>query len=384
MNSRTVSLLGCLAVIISIVSSLYAADRQFTTLHATNRTVGKVRADLSTERQSTLIAKREQPPGMVWIPGGEFTMGTDEEESYPAERPAHHVQVTGFWMDEHEVTNAEFRTFVEATGYVTTAERPTEWEDLKKQLPPGTPKPPEAMLVPGALVFTPPAQSVSLQDVGAWWVWTPGANWRHPQGPSSTLDGHWDYPVVHVSWEDAVAYAKWAGKRLPTEAEWEFAARGGLDHKRFSWGDELQPNEKWMANTFQGHFPDRDTGEDGHIGAASVKSFPPNGYGLYDMIGNVWEWTGDWFAADLYGQQAKSGVVHNPQGPDRPHDPSEPLAPKRVTKGGSFLCSTRYCINYRPSARRGLTSDTGMSHVGFRCVLTPPIQPAVRGAKNEQ
>jgi formylglycine-generating enzyme required for sulfatase activity len=184
----------------------------------------------------TVASQRSTPIGMVWIPGGEFTMGTDEEESYRVERPAHRVQVIGFWMDEHEVTNAEFRAFVEASGYVTTAERKPEWEDLKKQLPPGTPEPDEALLVPGSLVFTPPAQPVPLQDAAAWWSWTLGANWRHPAGPGSNLDGRWDHPVVQVSWEDAAAYAQWAGKRLPTEAEWEFAARGGLDHKRFAWG----------------------------------------------------------------------------------------------------------------------------------------------------
>ncbi len=316
----------------------------------------------------TVASQRSAPPGMVWIPGGEFTMGTDEEESYPAERPAHRVQVDGFWMDEHEVTNAEFHKFVEATGYVTTAARKPEWEELKKQLPPGTLKPADALLVPGSLVFTPPAHPVSLQDATTWWAWTPGANWRHPAGPGSTLAGRWEHPVVHVSWEDATAYAQWAGKRLPTEAEWEFAARGGLEKKRFAWGNEIQPGGKWMANTFQGHFPNQNTAEDGHIGAAPVKSFPPNGYGLYDMIGNVWEWTSDWYTADLYRQRAKSSVVHHPQGPDHPNDPTEPYAPKRVTKGGSFLCSPQYCVNYRPSARRGTSFDSGMSHVGFRCV----------------
>ena len=340
--------------------------------------------DASTPPKVKGNPQHSRPSGMVWIPGGEFTMGTDEAESYPVERPAHRVQVTGFWMDEHEVTNAEFRTFVTATGYVTTAERKPEWEDLKKQLPPGTPKPAEELLVPGSLVFTPPVQPVSLEDVSAWWKWTPGANWRHPAGPGSTIEGRWTHPVVQVSWEDAAAYARWAGKRLPTEAEWEFAARGGLDHTRFAWGEEMQPNSKWMANTFQGHFPDHNTGEDGYAGTAPVKSFSPNGYGLYDTIGNVWEWTGDWYAADVYRQRAGHGTVSNPQGPDRPRDPTEPYAPKRVTKGGSFLCSSHYCVNYRPSARLGTSFDTGMSHVGFRCVLIPQISPAVTGAKNDR
>jgi len=307
-------------------------------------------------------------------------MGADEEASYPMERSAHRVEITGFWMDDHEVTNTEFRTFVEATGYVTTAERKPDWEALKQQLPPDTPKPSATLLVPGSLVFTPPARPVSLQDVSAWWTWTPGANWRHPAGPQSTLDGRWDHPVVQVSWEDATAYAQWVGKRLPTEAEWEFAARGGPNHTRFAWGDELQPEGKWMANTFQGHFPHHDTREDSCGGTAPVKRFPPNGYGLFDMIGNVWEWTSDWYAADLYAQRAENGVTHDPQGPDRPHDPNEPYAPKRVMKGGSFLCSSHYCVNYRPSARSATSFDTGMSHLGFRCVLMSRTPPVVKGA----
>ncbi len=380
MNSRTAFLLSCLALLTGIASTLPAADRQLTTMRPTNLTARTAHTDPLSTSQSTGQARRTQLPGMVWIPGGEFTMGTDEEAAYRAERPAHHVQITGFWMDDHEVTNAEFCVFVEATGYMTTAERKPDWEELKHQLPPGTPKPAETLLVPGALVFTPPARPVSLQDVAAWWTWTPGANWRHPAGPRSTLDGRWGHPVVQVSWEDATAYAHWAGKRLPTEAEWEFAARGGPTHKRFAWGDEFQPDGKWMANTFQGHFPDHDTGEDGYVGTAPVRSFPPNGYGLYNMIGNVWEWTSDWYAADLYAHQAGHGTVHDPQGPDRPHDPTEPSAPKRVIKGGSFLCSPQYCVNYRPSARSATNFDTGMSHLGFRCVRTPQTPPAEKEA----
>jgi formylglycine-generating enzyme required for sulfatase activity len=275
-------------------------------------------------------------------------MGTDEEESYPAERPSHRERVGGFWIDATEVTNAEFQKFVEATGYVTTAERPVDWEELKKQVPAGTPKPPDEMLKPGSLVFTPPQNPVSLNDISAWWVWTTGADWRHPDGPGSFFEGKEDYPVVHVSWDDAVAYAKWAGKRLPTEAEWEFAARGGLEKKRYAWGEEFRPNGEWMANTFQGNFPNSDAGEDGFKGLAPAKKFKPNGYGLYDMIGNVWEWTSNEFK-----------------------DPDEPLVPKRVTKGGSYMCSAQYCINYRPSARRGTGFDSGSSNVGFRCVKDP-------------
>lgn len=288
-------------------------------------------------------------PGMVWIPGGEFTMGTNEENSYPVERPAHREKVNGFWMDDHEVTNAEFRQFVEATGYVTIAERPVDWEELKKQVPPGTPKPPDETLKPGSLVFTPPKNPVSLNDISAWWVWTNGADWRHPEGPGSSIEEKDGFPVVHISYDDALAYAKWAGKRLPTETEWEFAARGGLEEKRYAWGEEFQPNGEWMANTYQGNFPNFDAGEDGFKGLAPAKKFKPNGYGLYDTIGNVWEWTSNEF-----------------------QDPAEPLVPKRVTKGGSFLCSPQYCINYRPSARRGTAFDSGASNVGFRCVKDKP------------
>jgi sulfatase modifying factor 1 len=211
---------------------------------------------------------RKAPPAMVWIRGGTFLMGTNDKESFPNERPAHLVQVQGFWMDEHDVTNAEFSKFVEATGYVTTAERKINWEDLKKELPPGTPKPDDSALAPGALVFTPTSGPVPLNDLSAWWRWVPGANWRHPEGPESSLQGIENHPVVQVSWYDAVAYAQWAGKRLPTEAEWEFAARGDLESKRYVWGDEFKPGGKYMANTWQGIFPVRDSGEDGYVGTS--------------------------------------------------------------------------------------------------------------------
>lgn len=306
------------------------------------------------------------PMGMVWVPGGEFTMGTNDEESYPAERPAHPVKVDGFWMDQMEVTNAQFTKFVEATGYITVAERKPDWEEIKKQVPPGTPKPPDEMLQAGSLVFVRPAGAVDLRNVGNWWHWVIGANWRHPEGPGSDLKGRENYPVVHVAWEDAAAYAKWAGKRLPTEAEWEFAARGGLENKRYAWGDELMPDGKYVANIFEGDFPNRDTAADGYSTLAPVAGYPANPYGLYDMIGNAWEWCADWYSTVAY-QTASDGQV-NPQGPGTFFDPEEPTAPKRVTKGGSFLCSDHYCVNYRPSARRGTAVDTGMSHIGFRCV----------------
>jgi formylglycine-generating enzyme required for sulfatase activity len=316
---------------------------------------------------------------MVWVPGGEFTMGTDDPSSMPNERPAHRVKVSGLWMDDHTVTNAEFAAFVKDTGYRTTAERKPEWEEIKKQVPAGTPKPDESMLAPGSLVFTPPKGPVPLNDLSGWWAWTPGASWKHPDGPASTIDGKDNEPVVQVSWDDACAYALWAGKRLPTEAEWEHAARGGLEKKRFVWGDEFQPKgpdgkPRHMANTFQGKFPYENTAEDGFAGRAPVKSFPANGYGLYDMAGNVWNWCSDQYRVDANADAASRGLCENPTGPTTTFDPGDPYVPvKRVVKGGSYLCHVSYCESYRPSARRGTPPDTGSSHVGFRCVMTPEM-----------
>ncbi|WP_435022462.1 formylglycine-generating enzyme family protein [Tundrisphaera sp. TA3] len=289
------------------------------------------------------------PSGMRWVPAGAFRMGTDSPLGWPDERPARRVRVDGFWIDEREVTNAEFRRFVEATGYATTAERPPDLREILAQSPPGTPPPPAERLVPGSLVFRPADGSVPLDDLSAWWAWTPGASWRHPEGPGSDLRGRGDHPVVHVSWDDASAYAKWAGKRLPTEAEWERAARGGLDGKHYTWGDDRPgAGGRWRANIWQGEFPHRDDGSDGHRGTAPAGSFPPNGYGLHDMAGNVWEWCADPYRRD-----------------------GGPAPPMRVQKGGSFLCNDGYCSRYRPSARHGCSPDTGMSHVGFRCAKTP-------------
>jgi formylglycine-generating enzyme required for sulfatase activity len=313
-------------------------------------------------------APADRPPGMVWIPGGEFTMGTDSDLGWPDEKPAHRVRVDGFWMDETEVTNAQLRAFVKATGYVTTAEKPPDLDELMKQMPPGTPRPPKEKLVPGALVFKPTKGPVDTRDFSRWWHWTPGASWRHPEGPDSNLDGKDDHPVVQVSWDDAVAYAKWAGKRLPTEAEWEFAARGGLDGKPYVWGDEPFSRKKPQCNIWQGEFPWKNTAEDGFERTAPAKSFAPNSYGLYDMAGNVWEWCADWYQRDLYRQRAGHGVVVNPTGPTQTHDPQRPFMPQRVQRGGSFLCNDSYCSRYRPSARHGCSPDTGMAHVGFRCV----------------
>jgi formylglycine-generating enzyme required for sulfatase activity len=298
---------------------------------------------------------------MVWIPGGEFTMGTNDTDSQANERPARSVKVAGFWMDTHDVTNAQFRKFVEATGYKTVAERPIDWEEIKKQFPPGTLKPAAEALVPAALVFTPTKQEIDLSDVTRWWRLQPGADWRHPKGPGSSIDGMDEHPVVQVAWEDAKAYAEWAGKRLPTEAEWEFAARGGLKEQRFNWGQEFSPGEKIMCNTYTGTFPVKDTGKDGFAGTNPWNAFPPNGYGLYDMAGNVWQWT-----ADVYTDKENC-----PMCVPKTDAAREALASyefRRVIKGGSYLCTEQYCESYRPSARRGTPLDTGSDHVGFRCV----------------
>jgi sulfatase modifying factor 1 len=311
------------------------------------------------------------PAGMVWVPGGEFTMGTDSDLGWPDEKPAHRVRVRGFWMDEAEVSNAQFAKFVAATGYVTTAERPVDPDLILRQLPPGTPAPPPERLAPGSLVFTPPPGPVDLRDPTRWWTWTPGACWKRPEGRASNLDGRENHPVVHVSWDDAVAFAKWAGKRLPTEAEWEFAARGGLDGKSYVWGDERPSDTAIHANIWQGAFPYRNMALDGYARTAPVKSYRPNGYGLHDTAGNVWEWCADWYDRDLYKRRAGKGTVLDPVGPERSSNPARPYTPERVQRGGSFLCSDEYCTRYRPSARHGCSPDTGMSHVGFRCVKSP-------------
>ena len=307
---------------------------------------------------------------MVWIPGGTFSMGSDGGQT--DEMPIHQVAVDGFWMDKTEVTNEQFEKFVNATHYATIAERKPDPKDF-----PGVP--PEN-LVPGSIVFAPPTlaeinreraqqgfaplNKIPLDNHMLWWSYVPGANWRHPEGPNSDIKGREKFPVVHVAHDDAVAYCKWAGKRLPTEAEWEYAARGGLDKKHYVWGDEQTPNGKWLANIWQGKFPSENTSADNFKSTAPVASFPPNGFGLYDMAGNVWEWCADWYLPDYYAHSPGK----NPRGPDSSFDPNEPGMPKRVQRGGSFLCSDVYCIGYRPSARMKSSPDTGLSHTGFRCV----------------
>ncbi len=332
---------------------------------------------------STPSTASRVPAGMTWIDGGEFQMGGVGPEAREDEFPQHRVRVDGFFIGTHEVTNAEFAAFVKATGYRTVAERAIDWEELKKQVPPGTPKPPDEMLQPGSLVFTPTDRPVPLDDFSQWWTWTTGADWRHPEGPASSIDDRLNHPVVQVAWEDAVAYCDWIGGRLPTEAEWEFAARGGLDGKAFIWGDEqIDPTR---ANAWDGRFPDRNDQVDGYVRTAPVGSFPPNGHGLFDMAGNVWEWCADLYRPDEYRRRteglAEGEVIANPTGPAASIDPRNPHAPtSRVQRGGSFLCNPSYCSSYRPSARMATTPDSAASHVGFRVVMTKD-QAATANAK---
>ncbi|MCE9631596.1 MAG: formylglycine-generating enzyme family protein [Planctomycetia bacterium] len=322
-------------------------------------------------------ASGEAPSGMAWISGGEFSMGCADprgvqfggSDPMTDARPIHRVRVGGFWMDVHEVTNRQFAEFVAATNYVTVAERVPRAEDF-----PGAP--PEN-LVAGSIVFTPPSDPVPLRDqTGSahlrWWAYVPGACWRHPAGPESDLENRDDEPVVHVAYEDATAYAAWAGKRLPTEAEWEFAARGGLAGATYPWGDEFRPAGQWMANTWQGRFPQENTAEDGFARIAPVGRFPANASGLHDMSGNVWEWCSDWYRPDTYATDAKRGAVTtDPQGPGDSFDPAEPGQPKRVQRGGSYLCSDQYCARYIVGTRGKGEVSSGTNHIGFRCVKSP-------------
>ena len=306
----------------------------------------------------------EKPPSenMTWICGGEFLMGSNQH--YPEEAPAHRVRVDGFWMDRYAVTNRDFERFVCATSYVTLAERPAKAEDYPGAAP--------ELLAPSSILFKKADKPIGLSNHYNWWVYVRGADWRHPQGPDSDIRNLMDHPVVHIAYEDAAAYAKWAGKTLPSEAEWEFAARGGLDEVEYAWGDEFMPGGKHMANTWQGEFPWQNHCEDGFERTAPVGSFPPNGYGLYDMIGNVWEWTSDWYQ-DHANISSPCCTMNNPRGAalEQSFDPGQPeiRIPRKVMKGGSYLCAPNYCRRYRPAARVPQHVDTSTCHLGFRCVV---------------
>ena len=322
----------------------------------------------ATETKGPAGAPRAPHKHMAWVPGGTFRMGSDD--FYPEERPVHRVTVDGFWMDEHPVTNAEFRRFVRATGYQTVAERAPNPADYPGADP--------ALLVPGSLVFQRPRQRVSVSDYRVWWAYVPGACWRYPEGPGSTLHGRERHPVVHVAYEDAGAYAAWAGKALPTEAEWEFAARGGLDCAVFAWGDEFAPKGRLRANTWQGEFPWQNLMTDGYEGTSPVGSFPANGYGLYDMAGNVWAWTSDFYTPHHPEDAAPSccapgDMGRNPrvEAAEQSYATGQPGAhiPRKVIKGGSHLCAPNYCLRYRPAARQAETVETSTGHIGFRCIV---------------
>lgn len=320
--------------------------------------------------EEKLIGAASHPEGMVWIPEGFYTIGSEDKFANRDEGPTYKAYIDGFWMDETEVTNAQFRKFVNATGYKTMAERPVDWNEMKKMLPPGTARPHDSILRPGSLVFQPHSDA-NLFDMSQWWVWINGADWQHPYGPGSDIKAKENHPVVHIAYEDAVAYAQWAGKKLPTEAQWEVAARGGEERQSSAWVNKFTPQVKYLANFYQGQFPYKNSVKDGFEKTAPVKSYDPNGFGLYDMVGNVWEWTSDWYRPDTHQQNKTTGGIRgciNPEGPLNSLDPREPLIPKRVTKGGSYLCSEEYCRNYRPSARMATAYDSGQEHLGFRCI----------------
>lgn len=329
--------------------------------------VSKARAYFLATQENSFIPDAN-PKGMAWIPGGTFSMGTDKaNESLCSIKgitqdaiPIHQVYVDGFWMDEHEVTNAEFAAFVKATGYTTVAEQTPTKEEFPDALP--------EMLRAGSVVFTPPSENVDLGNYLQWWSFVFGANWKHPEGPGSTIKGKENYPVVHIAWEDAVAYATWGGKRLPTEAEWEFAARGGAPGLTYTWGNEFNPNKRYMGNTFQGKFPNGGNTKDGYEGIAPVGQFPKNKYGLYDMAGNVWEWCADWYDANYFSTLSSSSLTLNPKGPGKSYDPQEPLVQKKAHRGGSFLCSDQYCSRYVVGTRGKGDWRTGTNHLGFRTV----------------
>ncbi len=362
-----------LIMVISIITLLFNACTKIKT--SNSNSVSSIVLTSNTPQP------KDGPPGMVWINAGQFVMGTDSDpQRRDDESPAHQVKVDGFWMDITEVSNAQFAEFVKATGYITTSEMPVDWEELKKQVPPGTPKPPDEMLKAASMVFTKSDKPVDLNNYFNWWTFVQGADWKHPQGPLTNIDDKQNHPVVQVSWDDAVAYCTWAGKRLPSEAEWEFAARGGLKDSIYPWGNNK--NLPKYTNSWTGHFPDLNTGEDGYKTTAPSKKYPPNNFGLYDIAGNVWEWCSDYYDANYYKICHEKGLVINPQGPDKSSDPNQPYNIVRVKRGGSFLCNEVYCSSYRVAARMSTSYDTGQDHSGFRCVMTQE-QWEILKAKNK-
>ncbi len=314
----------------------------------------------------------ESPEGMVWISGGRFSQGAVAQDRMAMghESPNFAVVVDGFFMDVAEVTNVQFKKFVDETEYITVAERELDWEEMKKQLPEGTPKPHDSIMKPGSLTFKKSKSTVpNLYDFSQWWKWTIGANWKHPEGPGSSIKGLDDHPVVHIAYEDALAYCEWAGRRLPTEAEWELAARGKTFDQIHTWGNNVEQLSK-QANTWEGEFPVDNTKIDGFEERAPVKSYPPNENGLYDMAGNVWEWTSDWYNTNYYSEMASQGIeIHNPQGATNPFNERDRYAREKIMKGGSFLCSASYCASYRISARMATSLDSSLEHLGFRTVV---------------
>jgi len=325
----------------------------------------KNQTQIKTEEQILQI------PGMVWISGGIYDMGASDGDrmALPHEKPKHTVKVDGFYMDETEVTNAQFSKFIEATNYITTAERPVDWDLIKQQLPPGTPKPHDSLLLPGSLLFKKTKESVpNLYDFSQWWRWTTGANWKQPEGKGSSINEKDNHPVVHLSFEDAMAYCNWAGRRLPTEAEWEFAARGGKRDKIYFWGD-LTDKLSSYVNSWEGEFPVDNTQADGFEKSAPVKTYPPNGYGLYEISGNVWEWTSDWYSSQYYQYCKENSITNNPKGPNEAFNPNNPYIDERIIRGGSFLCNASYCASYRVSSRMATDPNTSLEHLGFRTVI---------------
>lgn len=339
----------------------------------TENTDELVKEETSQKNIDAIIAN--PPNGMVWIPGGSFMQGAVDQDkmAMPQEKPQHPAMVDGFFMDATEVTNGQFSKFVEETGYITIAERAIDWEDMKNQLPAGTPKPHDSILQPGSLLFKKTKTALpNLYDFSQWWHWSIGVNWKHPSGPESSLEDKENHPVVHVSYQDAEAYCKWAGRRLPTETEWEYAARGNKKTTYF-WGDDGTQLSK-MVNSWEGEFPLNNTLEDGFERTAPVKSYPANDFGLFDMAGNVWEFTSDWYNLKYYDELATSkAIAINPKGALKPYNPNNPYLQEKIIKGGSFLCSDSYCASYRVSSRMGTSLDSSSEHIGFRTVATPEM-----------